>query len=40
MSYFTVDKGIYQRSVRFVKKVFLGAYNFINPVKIRYIVQL
>ena len=32
MGYFTVDKGIYQRSVRFVKKVFLGAYNFINLV--------
>ena len=33
MSYFTLDKGIYQRSVRFVKKGFLRAYNFINPVK-------
>jgi len=32
MSYFTVDKGIYQRSVRFEKKVFLRTYNFINPV--------
>jgi len=40
MGYFTDDKGIYQRSVRFVKKGFLRAYNFINPVKIRYIAEL
>jgi len=40
MSYFKADKDIYQRSVCFVKRVFLRAYNFINPVKIRYIVQL
>ena len=33
MSYFTVDKVIYQRSVRFIKRFFLNTYNFINPIK-------
>jgi hypothetical protein len=35
MSYFTVDKGIYQQSVRFVKRYLLQINNFINTVKIR-----
>jgi len=35
MGYFTLDKGNYQRSVRFVKKGFFRTYNFINPVKNR-----